>query len=91
MLKDGGKPEEQHRTAIMHNKDKWCKNRVKLCLPTTSREQGVSTDQFCQHIECWLKKSDFNPLALELNATCTLQKTQDLNDHPLICTFLADK
>jgi hypothetical protein len=22
MLKDGGKPEEQHRTAIMHNKDK---------------------------------------------------------------------
>jgi hypothetical protein len=32
----------------------------------------------------------FNPLVLEINAEHTLQKTQDLNGHPLLCMFLAN-
>jgi hypothetical protein len=27
---------------------------------------------------------------LELSAQCTLQKSQDLNGHPLLCVFLAE-
>ena len=31
-----------------------------------------------------------NPLEPESNAQGTLQKTQDVNDHPLFCMFLAN-
>jgi len=32
-----------------------------------------------------------NPLKPESNAQSTLQKAQDVNDHPLFCMFLANK
>jgi hypothetical protein len=31
-----------------------------------------------------------NPLVPELSVQCTVQKTRDLNGHPLVCMFLAD-
>jgi hypothetical protein len=30
----------------------------------------------------------YNTYALEVSAQCTLQKTQDLNGHPVLCKFL---
>jgi len=35
-------------------------------------------------------RSLINPLEPESNAQGTLQKTQDVNDHPLFCMFLAN-
>lgn len=56
-------------------------------LHSVERQNDKQIMKWKEYISSWCL---INPLEPELSAQLTLQKTQDLNGHPLFCKFLAD-